>query len=334
MPAIPPTNPISRRLALLAAAGTLCLVAVPGAQAQPGDWPVKPVRMIVNFPPGSSPDIVGRAVAQPLSQALGQQVVIENRTGAGGIVGVEAVARAPADGYTILMTAGSTMSIGPHVYSKLPYDPVKDLAPVAAAARIENYLVIRADLGVKTYAEFVALLRANPGKFTYGSAGSGTSLHIAAEMWLSAAGLKAVHVPYKGSAPAIKDMLGGHVDFMWDSGSAFPLIKAGKFLALAVSSPQRVPMYPDIPTLEELGLRNVDSGTTHSFYAPAGTPQPILDRLNREINRTLTLPQVVSQIQTLGAQATPMSIEAFRTLMASDSKRDAAVVRQFGIKAD
>jgi len=302
--------------------------------AQTGDWPSKPIRLIINFPPGSSPDIVGRAVAQPLSQALGQPVVVENRTGAGGTVGVEAAARSPADGYTLLMTAGSTMAIGPHVYSKLPYDAVKDLTPIAAAARIENYLIVRADLPVKTYADFVALLRANPGKYTYGSAGSGTSLHIAAEMWLAAAGLKAVHVPFKGSAPAIADMLGGHVDFMFDSGSAFPNVKAGKFLALAVSAPKRVPMYPDIPTLEEFGLKNVDSGTTHSFYAPAGVPPAIIERLNREINKVLAMPAVVERIQGLGAVPTPMSVEGLRAQMASDSKRYAAVVKQVGIKLD
>ncbi len=325
--------PARRRamLGVLAAA-----VAVPGlARAQGADWPNKPIRLVVNFPPGSSPDIVGRAVAGPLAQSLGQPVVIENRAGAGGTVGVEAVVRSAPDGYTILMTAGSTMSIGPHVYARLPYNPVKDLTPVAAAARIENYLMVRADLPVKTYAEFAALLRRNPGKFSYGSAGSGTSLHIAAEMWLAAAGLSAMHVPYKGSAPAITDMLGGHIDFMFDSGSAFPHVKSGKFLVLAVAAPARVPMYPDIPTLEELGVKGTtDSGTTHSFYAPAGTPPAVVDRLNREINKALTLPAVVAQIQGLGAQATPMSAEALRALMEADSKRYAAVVKQVGIKAD
>lgn len=321
------------RLAVPVVAAFVLGAAFPAA-AQTGDWPSKPIRLIVNFPPGSSPDIVGRSVAQPLSQALGQSVVVENRAGAGGTVGVEAVARATPDGYTLLMTAGSTIAIGPHVYSKLPYDTVKDLAPVAAAARIENYLIVRADLPVKTYADFVAMLRKNPGKFTYGSAGSGTSLHIAAEMWLAAAGLKAVHVPFKGSAPAIADMLGGHVDFMFDSGSAFPNVKAGKFLALAVAAPARVPMYPDIPTLDELGLKNVDSGTTHSFYAPTGVPAGIIDRLNREINKVLAMPAVIERIQGLGAVPTPMSVEGLRALMASDSKRYAAVVRQIGIKVD
>jgi tripartite-type tricarboxylate transporter receptor subunit TctC len=324
---------LRRRVALGALAMLAALPA--GVSAQTGDWPNKPIRLVVNFPPGSSPDIVGRAVAGPLGQALGQSVVIENRAGAGGTVGVEVVARSAPDGYTILMTAGSTMSIGPHVYSKLPYNPVKDLTPVAAAARIENYLVVRADLPVKTYAEFAALLRKSPGKFSYGSAGSGTSLHIAAEMWLAAAGLSAVHVPYKGSAPAITDMLGGHIDFMFDSGSAFPHVKSGKFLALAVAAPARVPMYPDIPTLEELGVKGTtDSGTTHSFYAPAGTPAAIVERLNREINKALTLPAVIAQIQGLGAQATPMSVEGLRALMEADSKRYAAVVKQVGIKAD
>ena len=337
MPSCPAASVSTRRAVgrlAVPVVAAFVLGAVFPAVAQTGDWPSKPIRLIVNFPPGSSPDIVGRSIAQPLSQALGQPVVVENRAGAGGTVGVEVAARATPDGYTLLMTAGSTMAIGPHVYSKLPYDAVKDLAPVAAAARIENYLIVRADLPVKSYADFVAMLRKNPGKFIYGSAGSGTSLHIAAEMWLAAAGLKAVHVPFKGSAPAIADMLGGHVDFIFDSGSAFPNVKAGKFLVLAVAAPARVPMYPDIPTLDELGLKNVDSGTTHSFYAPTGVPAGIVDRLNREINKVLAMPAVIERIQGLGAVPTPMSVEGLRMLMANDSTRYAAVVRQIGIKVD
>ena len=179
MPSCPAASVSTRRAVgrlAVPVVAAFVLGAVFPAVAQTGDWPSKPIRLIVNFPPGSSPDIVGRSIAQPLSQALGQPVVVENRAGAGGTVGVEVAARATPDGYTLLMTAGSTMAIGPHVYSKLPYDAVKDLAPVAAAARIENYLIVRADLPVKSYADFVAMLRKNPGKFIYGSAGSGTSL--------------------------------------------------------------------------------------------------------------------------------------------------------------
>lgn len=319
------------------ALGTLALVAAlsaTGAASQSADWPAKPIRMIINFPPGSSPDIVGRAIAQPLGQQLGQPVVIENRAGAGGHVGVEALAKSAPDGYTILTTAGSTLAIGPHVYAKLPYDPARDITPVAAGARIENFLIVRADLPVKTYQQFVEYAKKNGGRMSYGSAGNGTSPHIAAEMWKQAAGITATHIPYRGTAPAIQDMLGGQFEFMFDSGSAFPHVRSGKFLMLAVAMPKRLAMFPDVPTLDELGLKGFETGTTHSVYAPAGTPPAILERLNREINRALSNPTTIQQIQALGAEPTPMSIAQLRALMDADSKRYAAIVKSQGIRAD
>jgi len=326
--------PIRATLTRMLAGLAVALAVAPGTALAQADYPTKPIRLVVNFAPGSSPDILGRTIAAPLSQALGQPIVIENRAGAGGTVGVDAVAKSAPDGYTLVMTAGSTMSIVPHVLAKLPYNPEKDLVPVAAGARIENFLVVRADLPTKDYKDFLNFARTNPGKLSYGSAGSGTSPHIAAEIWKQATGVFAVHIPYRGTAPAIQDMLAGQIDFMFDSGSAFPHVRAGKFRVLGVAAAKRLPMLPDVPTFDELGLKNLETGTTHSFYAPAGTPAPIIDKLNREINRVLVQPAVTQAIHNLGAGVTPISPDALRAVMAADSKRYGEVVRKAGIKAD
>jgi tripartite-type tricarboxylate transporter receptor subunit TctC len=318
---------------LRASLAALALACAQTALAQ-ADYPNKPVRLVITFAPGSTPDIVGRAVATPLSTALGQPVVIENRAGAAGTIGVDLVAKSPPDGYTLLMTAGSTMSIVPHVLPKLPYNPEKDLAPVAAGARIENFLVVRSELPSKTYKEFLDHAKRNPGKLSYGSPGSGTSPHIAAEIWKAAVGVFSVHIPYKGTGPAITDMLAGQIDFMFDSGASVPHIKSGKFRALGVASPKRLALLPDVPTFDELGLKNLETGTTHAFWAPTGTPQPMIEKLNREINRVVQTPAVTNTILNIGAGVTPISPEELRAVTAADSKRYGEVVRKAGIKPD
>ena len=330
-----PTHPLNGRTrrGLRITMATLAMALASGTLLAQ-DYPNKPIRLIVTFAPGSSPDIVGRAVATPLGPALGQAIVIENRTGAGGTVGVDVVAKSAPDGYTLLMTAGSTMSIVPHVLPKLPYNPERDLAPVAAGARIENFLVVRSELPTTSYKEFLEHAKRNPGKLSYGSPGSGTSPHIAAELWKGATGVFSVHIPYRGTAPAIQDMLANNIDFMFDSGASVPHIKSGRFRALGVASPKRLALLPDVPTFDELGLKNLETGTTHAFWAPAGTPQPIIDKLNREINRVLVTPAVTQQILNLGAGVTPISPEQLRAVIAADSKRYAEVVRKAGIKAD
>jgi len=324
---------IARR-GLRASLAALALACAPGTLLAQADYPNKPIRLIVTFAPGSSPDIVGRAVATPLGTALGQPIVIENRTGAAGTVGVDAVAKSAPDGYTLLMTAGSTMSIVPHVITKLPYNPERDLAPVAAGARIENFLVVRSELPTKSYKEFLDYAKRNPGKLSYGSPGSGTSPHIAAELWKGATGVFSVHIPYRGTGPAIQDMLANQIDFMFDSGASVPHIKSGRFRALGVASPTRLALLPDVPTFDELGLKNLETGTTHAFWAPAGTPRPIIEKLNREINRVVVQPAVTQQILNLGAGVTPISPEELRAVIAADSKRYAEVVRKANIKAD
>ena len=326
------------RRGLLGGAGLALATAIGltplAVQAQPDAWPVKPVRLIVNFPPGSSPDVLARAISLPLYQALGQSVVVENRAGASGMIGADLVAKAPADGYTLLMTAGSTITTNPFIYPRIAYDTEKDLVPVAAAARIALFLVVRPDLPVTNVKEFVAYLKANPGKLTYGSAGNATGLHLAGEMLKSQAGVYALHVPYKGASPALQDLLARQIDFYFDPGIALGQVRAGNLRMLGVATLQRSSAFPDVPTLAESGLKGFDAGTTHGFYAPAGTPPEIIARLNREINKILMLPAVRAQIATIGAEPSPMTPAQFATLMADDSKRYGAVIKERGIKAD
>ncbi|WP_137917677.1 tripartite tricarboxylate transporter substrate binding protein [Hydrogenophaga sp. 2FB] len=330
MPAI--SSSVRRALLASASAGML-LLAMPGA-ALAQAWPSKPVRIVVNFPPGSSPDVLARAISQPLQQALGQPVIIENRAGASGMIGAEAVAKAPADGHTLLMTAGSAITTNPFIYASMPYDTEKDLTPVAAVARIVLFLEAKASLPVKDAKEFLAYLKANPGKLSYASAGNATGLHLAGEMLKSQAGVYALHVPYRGSAPALQDLLAGQVDFFFDPGIGLTHVRADKLRLLAVAGMRRSAAFPNVPTLDEVGLKGFDAGQTHGFYAPAGTPAPVVERLNREINRILAMPAVKTQIETIGAEATPLTVQQFATVMADDSKRYGAIIKERQIKAD
>ncbi len=297
-------------------------------------WPTKPIRLIVNFPAGSSPDVVARAIATPLSQALGQPVTIDNRSGASGIIGGDVVAKAAPDGYTILLSAGSTMAIAPHITPKFPYDYNKDLLPVAAGARLQLFLVSRSGLPFSNYADFVKYAKANPGKLSYGSPGTGSSPHLAGEMLKAQAGIFAVHIPYRGSAPALVDLLGGAVDYAFDPGIAFQHIESGRLRLLAVGSAKRSPLFPNTPTLAELGLPGFDVGTTHGFWAPAGTPPAIIERLNTEINRALALSAVAVAILALGAEPTPITPAQFGSVIQSDSRRYAAIIKERNIRAD
>jgi len=317
---------------LKALLAVIVLAATGPALAQA--WPNKPIRLVVNFPPGGAADQIARSVGVPLGEALGQPIVIENRPGANGNIGADAVAKSPPDGYTLLMSSGGAFSVNPHLYTKLPFDPLKDLVPVAAAARILVFLVVRPDLPAKSVDEFVALARANPGKLTYGSPGSGSSPHIAGEMLKRAAKIDIVHVPYKGAAPALTDLLGGQLDFMFDPGIGLPQVRAGKLRLLAVGSPKRSPLFPDTPTLAEAGMVGFDADSWFGFYAPAGVPADILARLNREINRALQTPAVRERITALGAEAVALGAEEFAALQRADRERFGVVVREAGIKLD
>jgi tripartite-type tricarboxylate transporter receptor subunit TctC len=301
------------------------------ALAQPA-FPSRPLRMIVNFPPGGSPDIIGRAVAAPLSQYLGQQVVVENRSGASGTIGADAVAKAAPDGYTFLLSSGSAMSIVPHL-QRLPYE-LKDLIPLAPGARLEVFLVTRGDLPVNSVQEFFRHLRANPGRLTYASPGNGSSPHIAGEMMKEQAKVFAVHIPYRGSAAVVQDMLAGRIDYSFDPGTAFPHVRAGRLKLLAVGAAKRSPLFPDVPTLAESGLPGFDAGTTHGFWYPAGTPPAIVERMNREINRAMGEKAVSDAIRSLGAEPTPMSPAQFAQVIEGDSRRYVTIIRDRRITAE
>jgi tripartite-type tricarboxylate transporter receptor subunit TctC len=319
-----------RTLAAATALGLATLSSLAAAQA----WPSKPIRMIVNFPAGGVADVVARAVAPGLGEAIGQQLVIENRPGAGGNIGADAVAKAPADGYTLLMSSGGTISINPSLYSKMPFDPAKDLQPVAAAARVLVFLVMRPDLPSKDIKSFIDYARANPGKLSYGSPGNGSSPHLAGEMFKSAAKLFAIHIPYRGAAPALTDLLGNQLDFMFDPGIGLTYVRSGKLRLLAVGSPKRSPLFPDVPTLDEAGLKGFDADSMFGFYAPAGVPQDIVTRLNREINRQLQTPAIRDRVAALGGEVAPMTPAEFAERGRRDAERFGAIIKERKIVGD
>lgn len=323
-------NPLRRTLlaaALVATAGVL-----PAAHAQ--SWPSKPIKVVVNFPAGGAADQLARAVAQPLQEVLGQPVVVENRGGSGGNIGGDVVAKAPADGYTLLMSSGGMVSVNPHIYPKMPFDPAKDLVPVASAARVLVYLTVRPTLPVGNIKEFIAYVKANPGKLSYGSPGNGSSPHLAGEMMKSQAGLYTVHVPYRGAAPALQDLLAGQIDYAFDPGIGLNQVRAGKLKLLAVGSLHRSPLFPDVPTLDEAGLKGFDADTVFGFYAPAGTPAAVINRLNTEINKILGTAAVKERIAGLGGVALPLTPAQFNAKAAEDSKRFGAIIKERKIVGD
>lgn len=315
--------------ALLAAAGLL-----PLTQAQAQAYPNKPVKVIVNFPPGGAADVLARLLSAPLQDALGQPVVVENRGGAGGNIGADAVAKASGDGYTLLMSSGGTLSINPHLYARMPFDPNKDLVPVAAVARVAVYLVSRPELPAKNVNEFVAHLKANPGRLTFGSPGTGSSPHLAGEMLKSMTGTYAVHVPYRGGGPALQDLLGGQFDFWFDPGVGLQHVRSGRLKLLGVGSSKRSPLFPDVPTLNEAGLKGFDADSYFGLYAPAGTPAEVITRINTEVNKILAANSVRERIVGIGGEAAPMSPSAFGSVVAADSKRYGELIKSRNIKPD
>ena len=315
-------------LAALVVGPSLCLSAA--AQS----WPSKPVKIVVNFPPGGAADQIARAIGVPLGEALGQPVVVENRGGANGNLGGDMVAKSPADGYTLLMSSGGMVSVNPHIYARMPFDPVKDLVPVASAARVLVFLVAKPDFPANTIQQFLAYVKANPGRLSYGSAGNGSSPHLAGEMMKSQAGLFAVHVPYRGAAPALQDVLAGQLDFYFDPGIGLGQVRAGKLKLLAVGSMKRSPLFPNVPTLDETGLKGFDADTVFGFYAPAGTPADVVNRLNREVNRILGTQALKDRIQNLGGEALPLTPAEFGARAADDAQRFGALIRERKITGD
>jgi tripartite-type tricarboxylate transporter receptor subunit TctC len=315
---------------LLAAA---LIAAATCASAQ--TYPSKPIRLVVPFPPAGTTDILAREVGQRLTQVLGQSVVIDNRPGAAGNIGSEIVAKAAPDGYTLELCTVSTHAINPGLYSKLPYDHVKDFAPVILVARVPNVLEVTPSLPVNTVADLIKLAKEKPGQINFASSGSGTSIHLSGELFKTMAGVDMVHVPYKGSAPALVDLVGGQVQVMFDNlPSSLQQIKAGKLRAVAVTSAQRAPVLPDVPTIAESGLPGFEATSWFGVLAPAGTPPEIIKRLNTEIDKWLQTPEAKEKLLAQGAAAAGGSPEEFATYIRSETDKWAKVIKASGAKVD
>jgi tripartite-type tricarboxylate transporter receptor subunit TctC len=312
---------------VICAALTVVFAAPASAQA----WPAKPIRLIVNFPAGGTTDLMARAFAPKLAEALGQPVVIDNRGGAAGNIGLEVAAKAPADGYTLLASSGSPIVVGPHLY-KLSVDVGRDLAPIAPLGRILTLLVVRPSLPVRSVVELTAYLRANPDKLNYGSVGTGSTLHIHAERFLYAGKLKATHIPYKGAALMVTALLSDQVDFAFDSGLSVQHVKSGKLRVLAVAAAARSPMFPDTPTMAETGTEVNDA--LFGVYAPTGTPRDIVTRLNREISRIMQTADARNVLATFAAEVVTASPEEFTEIQRRDRERYGTFIRAANIRAD
>ena len=335
------STPRRRQLLSLYVLGLAALttIACPTANAQTA-WPAKPVRIVVPFAPGGTTDILARAMAPELSKALGQPFVVENRAGAGGNIGADLVAKSPADGYTLLMGTVGTHGINKALYSKLAFDPQKDFAPITLVAGVPNVMVMNADkaraLNINNVPDFIKYAKANPGKFSMASSGSGTSIHMAGELFKSMTGVFMTHIPYRGSGPALLDLVGGSVDVMFDNlPSAMPQIKGGKLKAFAVTSAQRSAALPDLPTLEEAAqLKGFDASSWFGLLAPAGTPADIVNRVQQEVAKSLATPAIKEKLLAQGAIPGGNTPEQFTTFINAEHKKWAQVVKLSGATVD
>ncbi len=315
----------------------LCVAAIAfafGALASAQDYPTRPIRLIVPFAPGGGTDILARVLAPKLSEGLGQQIVIDNRPGASSIIGTDIVAKATPDGYTLL-AVDTSFTVNPSLQPKLPYDSLKDLAPVVHLASAPVILVVHPSVPAKTVKELVALAKSKPGALSYASGGNGASTHLAGELFKMVAGVDIVHVPYKGTGPAIADVVAGQVQMNFAGiSSARQLVEAGRLRAIAVTGDKRNPAMPDVPTFAEAGLPGVDAGTNWGMFAPAGTPPAIIAKLNAQVNRALHLPDVKARVTELGYDIGGGTPEDWARLERSEMDKWAKVVKQAGIKID
>lgn len=298
-------------------------------------YPSKPVRMVVPFPPGGTTDILARAVGQKLSEAWGQQVVIDNRPGAGGNIGTDIVAKAPADGYTLLMGTVGTHAINASLYAKLPFDPIKDFAPVALVASVPNVLVVNATIPATSVKELIALAKSKPGQLNFASSGNGTSIHLSGELFKSMTGTSILHIPYKGSSPALADLIGGQTNMMFDNlPSSMGHIKSGKLRALAVTSAKRSPALPDVPTIAEAGVAGYEASSWFGVLAPAGTPKEIVAKINADIVKALGVPEIKERLSSQGAEPVGNTPEQFAAYIGTELVKWAKVVKDSGAKIE
>jgi tripartite-type tricarboxylate transporter receptor subunit TctC len=304
------------------------------AQAWAQSYPVKPVRLISPFPPGAVVDTLCRTLAVPLGELLGQPVVVENRTGAGGNIGMDVVAKAPADGYTIGMGSIGTHGINPSVYAKMPFDPLRDFVPITFVASNINVLVVNPSVPAHNVQQLIAYAKANPGKLSYGSAGTGTSQHLAGELFKQLTGVEMTHVPYKGAGPAVTDLIAGQIPLMFaDISASLGHIRAGKLRALGVTTRERTPLL-DVPTVIEQGVADFDVNAWFGLMAPAGTPRDIVTRLSTESAKALNLPATRERLQSLGLNPAPNTPEEFAHFIRGELERWAKVAKAVNIRAE
>jgi tripartite-type tricarboxylate transporter receptor subunit TctC len=314
--------------------GALAIMGALGCPADAQDWPTKQVNLIVPFSAGGTTDLFGRLLANYMHQKFGQPFIVENRAGAGGNLGAAAVAKAAPDGYTFLVGTVSTHAINPFIYSKLPYDTVKDFQPVSLIARLPNILVVHPGLPANDVAELIAHLKANPEKLSYGSSGTGTSIHLAAELFKIKTGTTMTHVPFRSSGDIMNNLTGGHINLAFDNITlAWPQVKAGRLRALAVSSTERSAIAPDVPTVADT-IPGFEATSWHGVFAPAGTPKPIVDKMAAEMKRILDLPEVKDKLFEIGAVASPMTPEEFAKFIDAERAKWQDVVKAAGVKVD
>ncbi|MEO6743853.1 MAG: tripartite tricarboxylate transporter substrate binding protein [Caldimonas sp.] len=334
---------VRRHLLVLLAAAVPLIPSTVGAQTPApatGAWPSKPVRIVVPFAPGGTTDILARALAPELGKAFGQTFIIDNKPGAGGNLGADLVAKSPADGYTLLMGTVGTQAINAALYPKMPFDPLKDLAPITMMAGVPNVLVMNPAkaqaAGIKNVADLIRYARANPGKLNMASSGNGTSIHLSGELFKSMTGTFLLHFPYRGSGPALLDLIGGTMDLMFDNlPSALPQIKAGKLTALAVTSAQRSAALPDVPTIAEAGpVKGFEASSWFGLLAPTGTPPDIIDRIQQETAKALGAPALKERLLSQGAIPSGMTPAEFTRFIAAETRKWTQVVKISGAKVD
>jgi tripartite-type tricarboxylate transporter receptor subunit TctC len=333
-PSIAMTKTIARLLASVTCAGSLLLTGA-GAQAQSAAaFPGKPMHIVVTFTPGGAPDILARLIGERLTAAWGQPVLIDNKPGAGGNTGADSVAKAAPDGLTIVVGTVGTHAINGALYAKMPYDMVKDFAPITLLATTPNLLVINNDVPAKTLTEFIALGK-REGKMTFASSGSGTSIHVSGELFKAMTGIDMTHIPYKGRATAIPDLLGGRVTMMFDNmPSSLPLVQEGKLRALGVTSAKRSPAAPEIPTIAEQGLPGFEAVSWFALFAPAATPRPIVDKLQSEVKKILAMPEVAKKLAEIGLEPVGSSADELAAYQRAEIAKWAKVVKDSGAKVE
>lgn len=324
---------MKNRLWAALAAGTLCIAAQGAAWAQQATWPTKPLRLLVGSAPGGGTDAMARAVADKLGPLLGQTVVVENKPGASNTLAADLAAKS-SDGHTMVMGVSTAHAIAPHLL-KLGYDNDRDLAPVAFVGAVPNILVVNNDLPVKTVQDLIALLKRKPGELNFASSGAGSTQHIAAELFKDAAGVSMAHVPYRGSGPAMVDLMGGQVQIAFETASSvIPHVKSGKLRALAVLSARRNPQLPDVPTMAEAGVPGIEMSAWYGVYMPAATPPAVQQRLHDSVNQVLAMPETRKRLEAIGAEVTPMSQAQFAQFHQAENARYAAIIKKNHISVE